>query len=70
LTRRIEELERSMPGVLQVGVVLVHEAPAVAIDEYPAHRHIFPQALGRVPVGKALEADAERVVGIRMAKAI
>src|SRR5215472_13417979 len=59
-----------MAGILHIGLVFVHETAAVAIDQDPAHHHILAQAVARHPVGQAFEADAERIVAVRVAETI
>ena len=59
-----------MPGILHVGLVLVHEAPPTTVEQDPAHRHVLAQALIRPPVRQALQAYAERIVKGRVGKTV
>ena len=66
----IVELERPMPRILHVGLVFVHEAAAVPVEEDPRHRHVLAQALGRDPVRQPLHAHPERIGGVGMPETV
>src|SRR5260370_20799068 len=63
-------LERAGAGVLQIRLVFVHEAPAAAVDDDPAHRDVAPRPRAGHPVRQALSADAVRIGRIRVLEGV
>src|SRR5579871_3603418 len=70
LCGRIVMRQRPVIGVLSVRVVFVHEAPAVPIDEDPAHQAGAVCRASRRPVAQPANAYAELVGGIGMMETV